>query len=84
MDIVSAFQKLSIDTKTYASGKHYVTCPKTECESRKKKNQKTLLLDFTTGHYKCFHCDWSGFALSNNPQSQAPAAYEPPPKAPQK
>ena len=83
-DLPELFQSLGIDTKTYASGSHYVTCP--QCSPNRKahnKNKKVLLINFTTGYYFCSHCDWKGFAQNANKNKNEKHQYTPPPKIPQ-
>lgn len=82
LDIASAYQELGIDTKQYNSGTRYVACPQEECSSRRKKNQKTLMLRFSDGYYECFHCHWKGFAKSG--AQQGPVKHQAPVKKPQK
>jgi Domain of unknown function (DUF6371) len=80
--IIDGFHAVQIDTKSYASGSHYVKCP--VCgDERKKKNTKSLLINFTTGWYECFHCgEFKGFA-QNAIKGDNKITYTPPPKMPQ-
>lgn len=81
--IIDGFHAVGIDTKTYNSGSHYVKC--NLCgDSRKKKNTRSLLINFTTGWYECFHsgCEQKGFAQNANKKEGTPK-YTPPPKIPQ-
>lgn len=78
---IEFFQELGIDTKSYASGSHYVQCPKCHDE-RRKKSSKELLINFEFGYAECFHCGWTSHILSQ--ESAEPMDWTPPPPKPQK
>jgi len=41
------------------TGQVYTTCPKCSAD-RKKKKDKCLGVNLTTGIWHCVHCDWKG------------------------
>lgn len=60
------FEELGIETKKQA-GTDKVLCPKCS-ESRKKKKDPCLNLDFNDGSYKCWNqgCEFKGYVLKSN------------------
>lgn len=77
------FHSLEIDTKSYASGSHYVQCPRCHHE-RKNRTAKELLINFEYGYVECFHCGFSDHILSSAENKGEVLDWTPPPPKPQK
>lgn len=75
------FHSLDIDTKSYASGSHYVQCPRCHHE-RKNKTAKELLINFEYGYVECFHCGFVAHILTDSKDEVID--WTPPPPKPQK
>lgn len=79
------FHSLGIDTKSYASGSHYVKCPKCHDERKpQNKSAKELLINFEWGYVECFNCLWEDHILRKADREGIVLDWTPPPPKPQK